>query len=292
MRPKIPLLIFAILGIGILIFAIVMTKFPFSIAPDKPNNNTIELNRLSWQKATENTPWETRDAHSAFLFKNRLWLTSGLNGNSVVNDKYVEYWKAEHKNDLWVSDNGLSWNEIKTENIWPPRRSLSIVEFKNKLWMLGGWSNINGYKSDVWSSEDGINWTKITDRASFPPREGQVLRTFKNKMWMMGGVNFDERKSKNDIWYSDDGAVWQEATSSTPWSPRYDHDVIVFKDKIWLLGGTELGGIGNSEVWVSDNGKDWSKITDSAPWGPRHGHIVVDYKNKMWVIGGWDLNTY
>jgi len=48
---------------------------------------------------------------------------------------------------------------------------MSVVFFKDKLWMLGSWSPSNGYQSDIWQSIDGIHWQKIVSKAPWATRE-------------------------------------------------------------------------------------------------------------------------
>lgn len=188
-----------------------------------------------------------------------------------------------------MSEDGFHWQKIVDTNTWPPMRSISIAKFKNKLWLQGGWSPIEGYVDGIWSSDDGIAWQRV---ATIPweEREGQVLEDYEGKLYMMGGVNFDKRKTYNDVWVSDDGKAWSLVTPSAPWDSRYDHDSIVFHDKMYVLGGVKLGGVGSADVWTTSGtstGKVWEKVTDTAPWGPLHGHTAVLYKGLMWVIGGW-----
>jgi len=250
---------------------------------------------LYWQEATSTAPWPARDAAAALVWQDKLWLMGGVNGgNAIVND--VKYWELPHFNDIWSSSDGLVWDRETAAAAWPPRRSMSVVPWQDRLLMLGGWSPIGGYQSDIWVSSDGVNWelatssaARLDDRQAFPAREGQTLTIFQNKLWLTGGVNFDKRLAYNDVWSSPDGLNWTLVASSTPWSGRYDHAVEVFDNRLWLTGGLARG-MANGEVWVSSDGQNWQLATANAPWGPRHGHALLNWRDRLWLVSGWDTD--
>ncbi|HEY4524202.1 MAG TPA: hypothetical protein VJL36_00365 [Candidatus Paceibacterota bacterium] len=271
--------------------------------PPVPDNQTAEIikpkiEKLIWTPATTTAPWSTRDAAATFIWQDKLWLTGGLNGRQAIANN-VPYWELPHFNDVWSTVDGSNWREETVRAAWPARRSMSIIPFANKLWLLGGWSPISGYGSDIWTSLDGVEWIKEKNQAIFPPREGQAVVEFKNQLWLTGGVEFDKRQTYNDVWTSVDGLNWTLATTTAPWSSRYDHAVAVFHNKLWLSGGVALGGEGKSDLWSSADGTTWTLETDQAPWGKRHGHALVDWpaplgsgkQNKLWLISGWNTEA-
>jgi len=240
---------------------------------------------LDWELATSNADWEPRDSHVVFVFKQKMWLIGGLNGNEFVNNDIVEYWKVPHFNDIWVSENGFDWDMVSEKSNWPARRSMSVVLFKDRLWMFGGWSPISGYRSDIWVSDDGEYWEKIVSQSSLEPREGQIAVVFDDKIWLFGGVNYDKREVKNDVWSSEDGINWVEVASSSPWSPRWDHALTIFQNKFWLIGGMDQEERIYKDVWSSEDGKNWTLVTENPPWQERQGHCLISFKEKLWLIG-------
>ena len=180
----------------------------------KQNAERIETRprSLFWREVASAAPWAARDSAASVVFENKIWIMGGLNGNRNVDTKhFIKYWEAPHFNDIWSTDDGERWQLVESASQWPPRRSMSVIEFNNKLWMFGGWSPVTGYTSDVWQSADGASWTKAVANAPWSPREGQTAEVFQNKVWLIGGVNYDARQVKNDIWFSEDGVNWQEA---------------------------------------------------------------------------------
>ncbi len=250
----------------------------------------IKTADLAWQLATTSAAWQNRDAGASVVWQDRVWFMGGVDGEqAIAND--VEYWNLPHYNDVWSSSDGANWREETKATKWPPRRSMSVVEWQGKLWLMGGWSPDGGYRSDIWNSVDGITWALATSSAAFPPREGQTVNIFQNKLWLIGGVNFDQRKTYNDVWFSTDALNWTLATSSAPWSDRYDHAVEVFNNKLWLTGGVALGSHGQSDIWSSVNGRDWQLVESSAPWGKRHGFALLTWRDRLWIISGWNTET-
>jgi hypothetical protein len=254
-----------------------------SLEPQQPQ---FDPSSLSWSLATSSAEWPARDSAVSFVFQNKMWTMGGLDGSKEIDSNHkVLYWEAPHFNDIWSTEDGTRWTMMKAKAEWPPRRSISVVEFQDKLWMFGGWSPITGYTSDIWQSSDGATWTKIASSASWPAREGQTAEVFQGKIWMVGGVNYDKRETKNDVWWSDNGVDWHEATTTIPWSSRWDHATAVFNGKLFLAGGMNLKGETFKDVWSSADGLNWESVNADPPWQERQGHSLVIFRDKLWIIG-------
>jgi hypothetical protein len=240
---------------------------------------------LSWVSATTTAEWGPRDSAASFIFRDRLWTMGGLNGNAVTDTQHaVQYWDAVHYNDIWSSADGREWKRETEHADWSPRRSMSVVFFNDALWMIGGWSPVDGYMHEVWKSTDGVNWEKVVTKAPWAAREGQSVEVFQNKLWLFGGVNYDDRKVFNDIWCSDDGITWYLATSSAPWSGRWDHATAQFHGVLFLIGGMDLSKQSFKDVWISDNGMTWDLLDDNPPWQDRQGHSLLVLHDALWLV--------
>ena len=255
---------------------------------NRENSQDFSSDLLVWEEATSSAPWSIRDSHGSVVFKDRMWLFGGIEGGGEFSGNYGD---LEHKSDIWVSENGTDWQLVREDAPWRKRRSLAMVVFKNKIWLLGGLvqERYQETKNDVWYSEDGEHWFEAAV-APWSAREGHTVVVFQDKIWVMGGVDFFTKEYKNDVWYSEDGINWIETTPSAPWSPRYDHAVAVLKNKMWLLGGLIRGGATESDIWVSENGTDWQLVNEEAVWPTRHGHTAVTFKDRIWIISGWNSN--
>lgn len=250
---------------------------------------SVDLSSLTWTIATSSAPFGPRDAHAMAVFQSKVWLIGGLNGEPArVRPEYIEYWRAEHRSDIWVSEDAVSWTLVTNAAPWGPERSLELEEFQGSLWLFGGWSPIGGYHTYYWKTEDGVHWQKIMTTTAPPPREGAPIVAFQNKLWMFGGVNFDTRQSLHDVWFSADGITWNQATTTIPWAGRYDHAVAEFNGKLWLTGGVDLNGKIYADEWVSDDGIHWTQVMPQADlWTERHGHVMLVWQDALWMIGGW-----
>lgn len=86
---------------------------------------------------------------------------------------------------------------------WLPRHGHVSLEYKDYLWIIGGWSEGKGGLNDTWYSTDGYNWEKIKKSGPWLGREDHSGVVFNDKIRIMGGMA-DEGKNwvwKNDIWY-------------------------------------------------------------------------------------------
>ncbi len=246
---------------------------------------TFVPENLRWVEAVPSAAWEERDSGEAFVFQNKMWLMGGLNANQKVGANHaVDYWTAPHFNDIWNTEDGMQWQMVAATSAWAPRRSMTVALFNNKLWMLGGWSPIDGYVNDIWTSDDGMNWTRVVSNAEWTATEGHTLEVFQNKLWLIGGVNYDERQTKNDVWYSENGIDWTRV-ENIPWKPRWDHATEVFNGKLFLTAGMNLAGEVFNDVWMSEDGLSWTLATNNPPWQSRQGHSLISYKDHLWLIG-------
>ena len=267
--------------------AFVFLNKPFlKTGGDIAENSGFNPVLLEWEKVPSNIPWQPRDSHALVEYGGKLWLMGGLNANGyVIGPNYVEYWRAPHFSDVWVSDDGIHWELVTDNAAWGKRRSVQAVAFRDKIWLVPGWGPIEGLKKEVWSSEDGLYWKKEVADAPWSVREGHELVVFQGKLWLIGGVDYDSRTTMNDVWYSDDGVNWFQAASDNPWSSRWDHEAVVFQDKLWLIGGMDLNDNVFNDVWYSDDGIDWKLVTNSPPWQARQGSEALVFKDRIWILG-------
>jgi hypothetical protein len=266
------------------------------VAPPQPQ--AFDPASLNWTQVTASAPWKTRDSHSVVVYNNKIWLMAGLNANGHMTEPgYVDYNSSPYFSDVWSSEDGINWKLVAEKSPWGKRRSAGLVDFKGKIWLLGGYSPDSGYKNDIWSTTDGINWKQESAFASWPVREGHDVLVFQDKLWLIGGVRYDKNISSaskntkelfNDVWYSDDGVNWKEATAHAEWPARWDMGVGVFQNKLWLVDGMIFGSKMYNDVWYSDNGVNWTLATDNPPFVPRQGNFLTEYKGKLWVIGRLD----
>lgn len=132
----------------------------------------------TWTKQTERAPWSPRAYHQVVAHDNKLWVLGGGN--------YVPEYQAH--NDVWSSVDGVNWECVSTAAPWSPRLWFSAVSWKDRIWVLGGWSNNPARNwGDVWSSSDGKNWTKLECDPMWKDRHEHSVWVFQDSLWVGGG---------------------------------------------------------------------------------------------------------
>ena len=151
-----------------------------------------------WTQVTAKAPWIHSDLSMSLTFKNRMWFMGGwyngrLPGHSA-------------SNQVWSSTDGKVWTRATKAAGWTPRLAAALVEFKGRMWMLGGtenyyFGNKKSLKNDVWSSPDGKTWTRATDNAGWTPRAYHQAAVLGDRMFVFGGGNYvPEYEAFNDVW--------------------------------------------------------------------------------------------
>ena len=182
-------------------------------------------------------------------------------------------------------------------NIFTPRVSHQVLNYDDKIWVLGGYEAGGKVLNDVWFSDDGRAWQQATANASWQPRRNFGSVVFNDKMWLLGGfISEDSTVANfNDIWDSTNGRDWNLVTSDAAWSPRGQFDSFIFKNKIWIVGGSKLEKNSLSprnNIWNSTNGRDWQlKFTGTGRFFNNYDAVI--FENKIWIFNGWsNANTY
>jgi hypothetical protein len=239
----------------------------------------------SWRLVTEQAPWQHSDLPMSIAFRNRMWMMGGwyngrLPGHSA-------------SNEVWSTEDGARWKRVTEHAGWSPRLAAAVVEFKGRMWILGGtedyyFGDERSLKNDVWSSADGKNWRCVTANAGWAPRAYHQAVVHGGRIWVFGGGNYvPVYKAFNDVWCSEDGEHWTQVTDTAPWMPRLWFSAAVYRGRMWVLGGwskvpeTNLG-----DVWYSSDGRSWTQLKSKAIWKERHEHSVFVFRDRLWIAGG------
>ncbi|WP_299467434.1 GDSL-type esterase/lipase family protein, partial [uncultured Gimesia sp.] len=218
-------------------------------------------------------------------FKDKMWLMGGwyngrLEGHSAGNQ-------------VWSSVDGKQWDEVTKQAEWTPRLAAALVEFKGKMWLLGGTENYyfgdaKSLKNDVWSSSDGKEWKLATANAGWSPRAYHQAAVLNGKIYVFGGGNYTpEYHATNDVWSSEDGIHWTQETAKAPWHERLWFSTVVYRDRIWVIGGWSNNPAKNkNDAWYSQDGKNWTELKSDVVWKERHEHSAFVFQDKIWLAGG------
>lgn len=237
-----------------------------------------------WQMVTKQAPWIHSDLPMNLTFQGRMWLMGGwFNGRLPGHSA---------SNQVWSSVDGKTWEQVTKSAGWSPRIAAAVVEFKGRMWMLGGTENYyfgdqKSLKNDVWSSADGKTWRLETDKAGWSPRAYHQAAVLNDRIYVFGGGNYvPTEEFRNDVWSSADGKTWRLEAEHAAWEPRIWFSSAVYRGRIWVLGGWSKPNDNFGDVWHSANGRDWVRLDSKVVWKARHEHSALVLKEKLWVIGG------
>jgi N-acetylneuraminic acid mutarotase len=193
---------------------------------------------VTWAKLGT-AAWSARGGHTVLVYHDRLWLFGGA--NHIDKDRSTDGFL----NDVWVSDDGISWTPVTQTAPWSARDNPGVVVFNDELYLLGGQN-----AADVWRSPNGRDWSRVAAEANWGPRHDAARVVLGGKLWVFGGWIDRSTNAVNDVWYSSDGLSWQRQTEHAPWAPR-GPVTVVFQDKIWIYSGKHTGADDNwgGDLW-------------------------------------------
>ena len=140
-----------------------------------------------WELATNNAGWSPRAYHQAVVHNDKIWILGGGN--------YVPSYHA--LNDVWCSADGVNWTQVTGAAPWGPRLWFSSVVYRNRIWVLGGWSQGHDNFGDVWYSKDASTWTQLHSDIIWKSRHEHSAYVFRNKIWVAGG---HARPLSSEVW--------------------------------------------------------------------------------------------
>ncbi len=141
----------------------------------------------NWKLETANAEWSPRAYHQAVVLNDKIYVMGG--GNYTP-----EY---HSKNDVWSSSDGVHWTCETNGAAWKPRLWFSAVTYRDRIWVLGGWSKEHDNFGDIWHSSDGKTWTQLETKTTWKSRHEHSAYVFQDKLWLAGG---HARPLSNEVW--------------------------------------------------------------------------------------------
>jgi hypothetical protein len=155
---------------------------------DLRNDVWSSADGVQWEQATSQAPWPPRAYHQAVALGSRIWILGGGN--------YLPGYSAF--NDVWSSADGVTWRRDAEHAAWSPRIWFSADVYRDRMWVLGGWSNQPSKNwNDVWHSRDGKAWRRLETKTIWSPRHEQSAYVFDDALWIAGGNAWP---LVNDVW--------------------------------------------------------------------------------------------
>jgi len=141
-----------------------------------------------WTQATADAGWSPRAYHQAAVLDDKMYVFGGGN--------YLPKYQAI--SDVWCSEDGLHWTRLTDAAQWHPRLWFSSVVYRDRIWVLGGWSNNPSTNwGDVWYSKDGKNWNSLDSKLIWKERHEHSAFVFQDKIWIAGG---HARPLSSEVW--------------------------------------------------------------------------------------------
>lgn len=220
----------------------------------------------SWIQATASAQFSPREMHAAFVFNNRLWVAGGFVRGGV----------DAPTNDLWSSEDGITWVETVPTASFPASSGLKILELGGTLYAIGNADN------QIYSSSDGASWTQVTATPEFSARTNFAATAFGGRLWVMGGYGDDYL---SDIWNSADGLTWTEVTGAAV-PARTRASMLSYAGRLWVVGGLNNSQV-HQDSWMSLDGLSWRKMAASGGFTSRWGHAMIRFANRLWIFPGF-----
>jgi Kelch motif len=143
---------------------------------------------VRWTLVAEHAGWAPRAYHATVVHDRKMWVLGGGN--------YVPEYRAF--NDVWSSDDGVKWTQVRQNASWPPRLWFSAAVYRDRIWVLGGWSNHPSQNlGDVWYSRDGKEWTQFQSDVIWKARHELSTFVFQDRLWVAGG---HAQPLASDVW--------------------------------------------------------------------------------------------
>jgi Kelch motif len=150
----------------------------FGTARSLKNDVWSSADGKTWRRDTAAAGWSPRAYLAAVVHDGKIWVLGGGN--------YVPEYEAH--SDVWCSPDGAHWNQVTSAAPWSPRIWFSAVVYRDRIWVLGGWSNHPARNwNDVWYSADGRHWTLLRSRVVWKARHEHSAYVFQDRIWVAGG---------------------------------------------------------------------------------------------------------
>lgn len=183
------------------------------------------------------------------------------------------------------------WVKISNSLPFSNRDGAGLLNFNNKLYLLGGWHNdsVPRTNNEVWSSDDAVNWTFIK-KAPWEQRHTFGCLIFNNKIWILGG-DVNSNHYQPDVWNSSNGIDWNLIQDTTTWGFRVLFNYHLMNNKMWVYGGQKIFNnnldTSYNDIYSSQDGVNWFKEVNTSSWSPR-GMMIgnVNHLGKIWMLGG------
>ncbi len=152
---------------------------------------------VQWTEVIAEAPYGKREAAAVTVFRDKLWLMGGKTPGANT-PKEKGYPETTTHNDVWSSADGVTWERISEHAPWAPRQWFIAEVYRDRLWIVGGYDNVNGANfDDVWYTEDGVTWHRYEATPVFSTRHEPTTYVYNGSLWVVAGNTWPVL---NDVW--------------------------------------------------------------------------------------------
>lgn len=148
----------------------------------------------TWECIQPKAPWTGRTGFGLYVLNGKLFLVGGRATDA----------EGGILGDLWMSQNGVDWLEVKNKQPWQKRSRMAICNLGDSVIMHGGLGS-NEMLEDCWITKDGYTWESVSIHSdSIGP--GKIAKhaivKLQDKIFMFGGIGEDGKfgKEVKDMW--------------------------------------------------------------------------------------------
>ena len=193
--------------------------------------------------------------------------------------------------EVWASDDGIAWELRTAAAEFGPRILPEAIQYKGRIWLIGG-ESADGLAQDIWSSSDGgVTWRRDVEKVPFGDTFGGALVAYNGKMWFLS--------TGGEVWNTDNGIDWNSVAQGKgyPQRPQGKYFAEAFGIRILLFAGDGE----NADIWASSDGTDWTRTRNEQNWLPRDGVAIeasrrtedgLAFNEQIFVVRGGSLNQH
>ena len=103
----------------------------------------VTVSLFGQNMATDGRQYSGRSGHHFIVFHDRMFIIGGNYGCLRPDMQF--------HNDVWTSQNGLTWERVVVNIVNPPRSNFALAVFDDRIWLTGGYCSENDeYLNDMW----------------------------------------------------------------------------------------------------------------------------------------------
>jgi Kelch motif len=227
-------------------------------------------------------------ASPGVYFDDKLWLIGGSQIDPDLCSNGV--WCFDPKRGSWESWEAATWS---------PRMGHGVLQFQNKIWVMGGRDAAGNPLNDVWTLETKTKtWTSL-GQASWAPRCLFGPAVFQSQIWLYGGAQEPFSSKLYDDVYAYKNGSWTKLDLTGIITGTASRQPIascleVFNNRLCLFGKFRTVAADKSETveplafsLSTPSTKTWDNFPNDGlkDWGgdTTFSYQLISFRNKMLI---------